>query len=74
MEVARRELEREVNTNLVNANANCLVDLQGPIVQSWVSANSGLKFNPMFQFLHFYISVYFKTLQTKTSIDQDKIT
>ena len=27
----------------------------------------------MFQFLCFYISVYFKTLQTKATIDPDKI-
>ena len=27
----------------------------------------------MFQFLCFYISVYFETLQTKTTIDPDKI-
>ena len=46
---------------------------QGPVVQSWVSTNSGLKFNPMFQFLCFYTSVYFETLQTKTTIDPDKI-
>ena len=45
----------------------------GPVAQSWVGTNSGLKFNPIFQFLCFYISVYFKTLQTKTTIDQDKI-
>ena len=43
-------------------------------VRSWVSTNSGLKFNPIFQFLRFYISVYFtETLQTKTTIDRDKI-
>ena len=47
--------------------------LLGPVVQSWVSTNSGLKFNPMFQFLCFYISVYFKTSQTKITIDPDKI-
>ena len=46
---------------------------QGPVVQSWASTNSGLKFNPMSPFLYFYISVYFKTSQTKTTIDQDKI-
>ena len=46
---------------------------QGPVVQSWVSTNSGLRFNPMFRFLCFYISVYFKTLQTKTNVDPDKI-
>ena len=46
---------------------------QGPVVKSWVSTNSGLKFNPLFPFLCFYISVYLKTLQTKTTIDQDKI-
>ena len=27
----------------------------------------------MIQFVYFYISVYFKTLQTKTTIYQDKI-
>ena len=46
---------------------------QGPVVQSWVRTNCGLKFNQMFQFLYFYISDYFKTLQTKTTIDPDKI-
>ena len=45
----------------------------GQVVRSWASTNSGLKFNPMFQFLYFYISVYFNTLQTKTTIDRDKI-
>ena len=52
---------------------NDLDQVLGSVVQSWVSTNSGLKFNPMFQFLYFYISVYFKTSQTKTTIDQDKI-
>ena len=47
--------------------------LLGPVVQSWVNTNSGLKFNPMLPFLCFYISVYFKTSQTKTTIDPDKI-
>ena len=33
----------------------------GPVVQSWVGTNPGLKFNPLFKFLYFYTSVYFKT-------------
>ena len=43
------------------------------VVQSWVSANPGLKFNQLFQFLYFYTTGYFKTLETKTTIDPDKI-
>ena len=46
---------------------------QGPVVQSWVSANPGLKFNPLFSFLYFYPSVSSQTLGTKTSIDIEKI-
>jgi hypothetical protein len=34
---------------------------QGPVVQRWVSANPGLKFNLLFWFVYFYTSVYFKT-------------
>ena len=45
----------------------------GLVVQSWVSANPGLKFNPLFQFLYFYPSVSSKTLGTKTSVHIDKI-
>ena len=30
----------------------------GPVVQSWVSTDPGLKFNPLFKFLYFYTSVY----------------
>ena len=25
----------------------------GPVVKSWISANPGFKFNPLFQFVHF---------------------
>ena len=46
---------------------------QGPVVQTWVSANAGLKFNPLFWFLYFYPFVSSKTLGTKTSIDIEKI-
>ena len=46
---------------------------QGPVVQSWASANPGLKFNPLFCFLYFYPSVSSKTLGTKTSIEIEKI-
>ena len=30
---------------------------QGPVVESWVSANRGLKFNPLFKFPYFYPSI-----------------
>ena len=33
----------------------------GPVVQSWVNTNPGLKFKPLLKFLNFYTSVYFKT-------------
>ena len=33
---------------------------QGPVVQSWISANPGLKFNPLFKFVYFCISVYYE--------------
>ena len=35
--------------------------LLGPVVQRWVSANPGLKFNLLFQSEYFCTSVYFKT-------------
>ena len=35
--------------------------LLGSVVQRWVSANPGLKFNLLFWFVYFYMSVYFKT-------------
>jgi hypothetical protein len=34
---------------------------QGPVVQRWVSANPGLKFNLLFWLVYFCTSVYFKT-------------
>ena len=43
------------------------------IVQSWVSANPGLKFNSQFQFVYLNASLSFKTLLKKTSIDPGKI-
>ena len=45
---------------------------QGP-VQSWISVNPGLKFNPLSWFLHFCMSAYFKTSEKKTPFDPDKI-
>ena len=60
----------------------CLIS-QGPVVQSWVSANPGLKFNPLFSrgIQHWTkmrltkdslgTSVHFKTLKTKTSFNTD---
>jgi hypothetical protein len=48
-------------------------NVRGPVVQRWVSANPGLKFNPVFKFMYFYTSVYFKTSERKTPIDPDKI-
>jgi hypothetical protein len=39
----------------------------------WISANPGLKFNPLFQFAYFCMSVYFKISEKKTPIDPDMI-
>jgi hypothetical protein len=46
-------------------------DLLRPVVQSWISANLGFKFNPVF--VYFCMIVYFKTSEKKTSIDPAKI-
>ena len=42
---------------------------QGPVVQSWISVNPGLKFNPLFWFVYFCTSAYFKTSEKKTPFD-----
>jgi hypothetical protein len=39
-----------------------------PVAQSWISANSGIKFNLQFKFVYF-----FKTSEKKTPINLDKI-
>ena len=39
----------------------CMCVFQRPVFQSWISANPGLKFNLLFQFVYFCTSVYFKT-------------
>jgi hypothetical protein len=44
---------------------------QGPIVQSWISANPGLKLNLLFLFVYFYTSICFETLEKKTPTDPD---
>ena len=44
-----------------------------PVVQSTISANPGLKFNPLFWFAHFFRSVCFKNSENRTFIDPDKI-
>ncbi len=48
-------------------------DVLGPVVQSWISVNPGLKFNPLSWFLYFCTSAYFKTSEKKTPFDPDKI-
>ena len=48
------------------------IQIQGPVVQSWVSANPGLKFD-LFKFMYFCTSIYFKASEKKTPIDPDKI-
>ena len=48
-----------------------IIVTQGPVVQSWASTNPGLKFNPLFKFLYFYTSVYFKASGPQTTIDLD---
>ena len=47
-------------------------EIQGPVVESSISANPGLKFKLLFWFV-FCMSIYFKSLENKTSIDPDKI-
>ena len=42
-------------------------------VYATLRINPGLKFAQMFWFLHFLTSVYFKTLEPKTSIDPRNI-
>ena len=42
------------------------------VVQSWISANHGLRGNMLFWFVYFCMSVYFKPAEDKTSIDPDK--
>ena len=44
----------------------------GLVIYRWVSANIGLKFNLLFWFLYFYMSVSFKTSETKTTVVLDK--
>jgi hypothetical protein len=43
----------------------------GPVVQSWISANSWLEFNPLFRFVYFCLFVCFKTFENKISIHPD---
>ena len=45
----------------------------GTVVQRWVNANPGLKFNLLFWFVYFCTSVYFKTSENKTPTDPGKI-
>jgi hypothetical protein len=47
--------------------------LQGPVVQSLVSANPGLNFNLLFLFMYFCMIIRLKTLENKTSIEPEKI-
>ena len=43
------------------------------ILLRWISANPGLKFNPLFRFVYFCTSVYFKISEKETPIDPNKI-
>jgi hypothetical protein len=53
----------------------CTTDiLLGPFVQSTIGANPGLHFNLLFLFMYFCIISRFKTLETKTSVEPEKIT
>ncbi len=46
--------------------ADCMQNFRahGPVVQTWISANPGLKFNPLFKFVYFCISVYYENRET----------
>jgi hypothetical protein len=41
--------------------------LQGSVVQSWISANPGLKFNPLFWFVYFCTYVFFQNFTKEDS-------
>jgi hypothetical protein len=61
---------RELASVASNFRWPCANNL-GPVVQSWISATPGLKFNQLFWFGCICTSVYFRTLENKTSIDPD---
>ena len=42
---------------------------EGLLQLSWISANTGLKFNPLFWFAYICTCVYFKPFENKASID-----
>jgi hypothetical protein len=67
-----RNLEREevclTIFTLVRENV-----LQGPVVQSPISANPGLNFNLLFLFMYFCMIIRLKTLENITSIEPEKI-
>jgi hypothetical protein len=64
--------EKSITRNRIGKYYTVIV-LLGPVVQSWISANPGLKFNPLLWFMYFCMSAYFKTLENETSDDPDKI-
>jgi hypothetical protein len=45
----------------------------GPVVQRWISANPIFKFNPLFYFAYFCMSINFKMSEKKTYIDPDMV-
>ena len=56
-------------TAVTGCTMACRRYLPEPVVQSWVSANLGLNFNPLFWFMWFCANIRFKTLQNKTSVN-----
>ena len=54
----------------IEALEGLITNNQGPklVVQNWISANPGLKFNPVFWFACFCMSACFKTLKKKVPI------
>jgi hypothetical protein len=65
-----------VNLIVVAQLAQPLICNQGSVVQGWTSTNPALGeiSNLLFLFVYFcIISIYFKTLENKTSIDPNKI-
>ena len=48
-------------------------NIQGPVVQSTISTNSGLNFNLLFWFMHFCSTVRFKSLNNKSFIEPENI-
>ena len=61
-------MENVKATNLLTKKISDFTDIvMGPVVQSRISANPGLKFNPLFWFVYFCTSVNFQNFTKENS-------